>query len=310
MKFCVVFSSVLAARVSALFLFVFIAISQLFAAEAPRLVQKDGRYALLVDGHPYFILGGQIHNSSAWPSELPQVWDSMAALHANTIEAPIYWEQFEAEPGKFDFTNVDAIIEGARAHNLHVVLLWFGTWKNGNMHYAPAWVKNDTARFPRVIRADGEPIDVLSPLSRNTLEADKTAFTTLMRHVNQIDNDQHTVILIQVENESGTMGSPRDFSPQANREFGGQVPADLLTALGKQHGTWSDVFAGEADEIFQAYYQAKYINEIAGAGKREFNIPYYVNVWVVDPPKTCRNSDSIIRVPAIPAAPPYRSRHL
>jgi hypothetical protein len=285
MKFCVVFSSVLAARVSALFLFVFIAISQLFAAEAPRLVQKDGRYALLVDGHPYFILGGQIHNSSAWPSELPQVWDSMAALHANTIEAPIYWEQFEAEPGKFDFTNVDAIIEGARAHNLHVVLLWFGTWKNGNMHYAPAWVKNDTARFPRVIRADGEPIDVLSPLSRNTLEADKTAFTNLMRHVNQIDNDQHTVILIQVENESGTMGSPRDFSPQANREFGGQVPADLLTALGKQHGTWSDVFAGEADEIFQAYYQAKYINEIAGAGKREFNIPYYVNVWVVDPPK-------------------------
>src|SRR6201996_7093957 len=106
-----------------------------FAAEAPKVVQNDGRYALFVDGKPFLVLGGQIHNSSAWPSELPQVWKSMAALHANTIEAPVYWEQLEAEPGKFDFSNVDAVVEGARAHDLRVVVLWFGTWKNGNMHY-------------------------------------------------------------------------------------------------------------------------------------------------------------------------------
>src|SRR5215471_6290133 len=145
------------------------------AAEAPKLIQKEGRYALMVDGRPYLVLGGQIHNSSAWPSELPQVWESMATLHANTIEAPVYWEQFEPQEGHFDYGNVDKIVEGARAHNLHVVLLWFGTWKNGNMHYVPAWVKADTKRFPRVIRLDGEPIDVLSPLSRNTLQADKSA---------------------------------------------------------------------------------------------------------------------------------------
>src|SRR5579875_3626047 len=132
------------------------------AAEAPRMIQKDGRYALLVDGKPFLMLGGQIHNSSAWPSELPQVWRSMEALHANTIEAPVYWEQFEPEPGRFDYTNIDAVLTGARAHGLHVVLLWFGTWKNGNMHYAPTWVKSDTAKYPRVIRPDGEPIDVLS----------------------------------------------------------------------------------------------------------------------------------------------------
>src|SRR5581483_8191697 len=111
------------------------------AAERPRLVEKDGRYALLVDGKPYLVLGGQIHNSSAWPSELPQVWQSMAALHANTIEAPVYWEQFEAQEGHFDYSNVDALVNGAREHNLYVVLLWFGTWKNGNMHYVPDWVK-------------------------------------------------------------------------------------------------------------------------------------------------------------------------
>ncbi len=275
-----VFSCAALCRLGALAVCVFTAIPQLPSEEGPRLVEKDGRHALLVDGRPYLILGGQIHNSSGWPSELPQVWKSMADLHANTVEAPVYWEQLEPQPGAFDFKNVDAILEGARAHDLHVVFLWFGTWKNGNMHYVPAWVKSDTTRFPRVIRRDGEPIDVLSPLSHNTLDADKTAFTALMRHLKQADGSQHTVLLIQVENESGNIGSVRDFSEQANREFNGPVPADLISATGKQPGTWSQVFGSEADEIFQAYHQAKYINEIAAAGKREFDIPYYINAWI------------------------------
>jgi hypothetical protein len=257
------------------------------AAEAPRLVQKDGRYALMVDGHPFLILGGQIHNSSAWPSELPQVWKSMEALHANTVAAPVYWEQLEAQPGRFDFSNVDQIVEGARTHNLHVILLWFGTWKNGNNHYVPQWVKANSKRFPRMIRPDGEPIDVLSVSSansRNTLEADKAAFTALMRHLKQIDGEQHTVLMLQVENESGGVGSVRDFSTESNREIAGPVPADLLVAAHKQAGTWNQVFGGEADETFQAYHQAKYINEIVAAGKAEFAIPLYINVWVSYPP--------------------------
>jgi len=261
-------------------LLAFTALPRAFGADAPKLVQKDGRYALIVDGQPYLILGGQIHNSSGWPSELPQVWESMAALHANTVEAPVYWEQFEPQESHFDFTNVDMIVEGARAHNLHVVLLWFGTWKNGNMHYVPTWVKTATKRFSRVIRPDGEPIDVLSPLSRNTLEADKAAFVTLMRHLKQTDSERHTVLLIQVENESGNIGSVRDNSAEANREFAGAVPADLLAAAHKHPGTWNQVFGADADEIFQFYHQAKYINEIAAAGKAEFPIPHYINVWI------------------------------
>lgn len=255
-------------------------LSHSIAADAPKLVQKDGRHALMVDGRPYLILGGQIHNSSAWPNELPQVWESITALHANTVEAPVYWEQLEPQEGRFDFDNVDRIVEGARSRNLRVVLLWFGTWKNGNMHYAPAWVKTDIKRFPRVIRPDGEPIDVLSALSRNTLEADKTAFVALIRHLKQIDGEQHTVLLIQVENESGNIGSVRDNSAEANGKFAGTVPADLLAAAHKQPGTWSEVFAADADEMFQFYYQAKYINEVAAAGKAEFSIPYYINVWL------------------------------
>ena len=250
------------------------------AVEAPHLEKKDGRYALIVEGKPYLVLGGQVHNSSAWPSELDQVWQSMAALHGNTIEAPVYWEQFESTEGKFDYTNVDALVQGARAHDLHAILLWFGTWKNGNNHYVPAWVKTDTKRFPRTVRPDGAPIDVMSPLGRNTLEADKKAFTALMRHLKEIDGEQHTVIGIQVENESGNIGSVRDNSPEANKLFAGAVPADLLAVVKKQPGTWSEVFGAEADETFQAYHQSKYINEIAAAGKRELNIPFSINVWI------------------------------
>lgn len=261
-------------------LFIATAAGSSFATEAPRLVQKDGRWALLVDGRPYLMLGGQIHNSSAWPSEFPAAWKSLAALHANTIEAPIYWEQIEPHPGRFDWSNVDLLVKEAREHSLHVVLLWFGTWKNGNMHYVPEWVKTDTKRFARVVRADGELTDVLSANSRANLEADKAAFVALMRHLKELDGTDHTILLVQVENESGNIGSVRDFSPEANKQFAAPVPADMLAAAHKQPGTWSEVFRGDADELFQLYYQAHYINEIAAAGKAEFNIPLYMNVWL------------------------------
>jgi beta-galactosidase GanA len=258
--------------------------TSLFAEEAPRLVQKDGRYALLVDGKPFLMLGGQIHNSSAWPAEMPQVMQSLESLHANTIEAPVYWEQMEPEQGRFDFTNVDSLLNAAREHHLRVILLWFGTWKNGQMHYVPTWIKTDTSRFPRVIREDGVPIDVLSANSRANLEADKAAFVALMMHLKQVDSDAHTVIAVQVENESGNVGAIRDNGPQANALFAGPVPADLLGIVRKAPGTWTQVFGHDASEIFQAYYQAHYINEIASAGKAAFSIPLYINVWLSYPP--------------------------
>jgi beta-galactosidase GanA len=254
------------------------------AADAPKFVSKDGRWALLVDGKPYLMLGGQIHNSSAWPSELPEAWKSLETLHANTVEAPVYWEQIEARPGQFDWTNVDAIVKGAREHNLHVVLLWFGTWKNGNMHYVPEWIKTDTKKYPRAIRPDGELTDVLSANSRNNLEADKAAFVQLMRHLKAIDSQEHTVLMVQVENEAGCIGTVRDFSPEANAKFAAAVPSDLLAIVHKQAGNWKEVFGGDADEVFQVYYQAKYIDEIASAGKAEFSIPLYINVWLSYPP--------------------------
>ncbi len=263
---------------------VFFASAPMLASDMPKLVAKDGRHALLVDGAPYLILGAQINNSSSWPALLPEVWPALEAMHANTIEAPIYWEQFEPQPGKFDYTTVDALVTQAREHHLHLVLLWFATWKNGQDHYVPEWVKQDTRKYPRVIRENGQPIDVLSANSRANLDADRAAFVALMRHLRAVDGEQHTVLLVQVENESGNIGSVRDFSPMAQKQFAEEVPVELVRALKKQAGTWSQVFPGEADETFQAYYQALYINEIAKAGKAEYPLPMYVNVWLSYPP--------------------------
>lgn len=136
------------------------------AAEMPKLVKKDGRYAFFVDGRPFLILGAQINNSSAWPASLPEVWPAIEAMHANTVEAPVYWEQIEPQRDRFDFSVVDELVKQARSHQVYLVLLWFGTWKNGRMHYVPEWIKTDPAQYPRVINDHGEPLDVLSPAFR------------------------------------------------------------------------------------------------------------------------------------------------
>jgi len=250
------------------------------SAETPRLVKKDGRYALMVDGQPFLILGAQINNSSAWPAVLPQVWPAIEAIHANTVEAPVYWEQLESQPGRFDFSVVDELVKQARSHRVYLVLLWFGTWKNGRMHYVPEWIKTDPAQYPRVMNDRGEPLDVLSPPADTNLEADKKAFAALMQHLKQIDGEQHTVLLVQVENESGSLGSVRDFSPVAEKLFQSQVPGDLVQALHRHPGNWKEVFGADADETFSAYAVAHYINQIAVAGKAEYPLPLYVNNWL------------------------------
>jgi hypothetical protein len=261
------------------------------AQQAPHIEKKDGRFALVVDGKPFLMLGAQINNSSSWASTLPDVWPALADLHVNTMEAPVYWEQMEPQEGKFDFSNVDLLVNGAREHHLHVVLLWFGTWKNGQNHYVPEWVKTDTARFPREETVYGKLLDVMSPHSANTLEADKHAFAALMRHLREIDGTEHTVIMIQVENESGSVGSVRDFSAVANREFAEAVPETLTAALHTQQGTWAKVFGPDADEDFAAYATAHYINEVAKAGKAEYPLPMYCNVWITYPVHALENRD-------------------
>jgi beta-galactosidase GanA len=253
------------------------------AQEMPHVVQEQGRATLMVDGKPFWMLGAQVDNSSGWPERLQAVWPAAEKMRLNTLEVPVYWEQMEPERGRFDFTVVDAIVQQAREHKVRLVLLWFGTWKNGKMHYVPEWVKSDTATYPRMMTRDGRALDVLSPNAPGNLVADRDAFVGLMRHLRETDS-QHTVIMMQVENESGSLGTVRDFGPVAQKEFAGQVPAELMRGLKKGGaGTWSQVFGDDADETFQAWSVARYIGQVAAAGKKELTLPMYANNWLKSP---------------------------
>jgi hypothetical protein len=259
-----------------------IAVSNAFAQgkPTPQLVKRGDKFTFVVDGKPFIILGGQVNNDSAFPDRMERAWGKFKAMNMNTVEYPVYWNEIEREEGKFDFRDFDQILLRARAEGFRVVMLWFGTWKNGAMDWAPNWVKSDTARFPRVLDSGGKPIRVLSPHSQATLEADKKAYVAMMTHLRQVDEADRTVIMMQVENESGLLGSVRDYSSQSNKLFNGPVPAPLVTALKKKPGTWKEVFGSRlAEESFTAYYLSSYINEIAKAGKQIYPLVTYVNAW-------------------------------
>lgn len=264
--------------------------SQTGSGTMPQIVNKDGRHALLVDGQPFFMLGGQAHNSSGWPGMLPQVWSAVEAMHANTLEVPVYWEQIEAQPGKFDFSLVDTLLKQGREHKVHLVILWFATWKNGSNHYMPEWMKREAGKYPNITGRNGQPVDSPSPHTQAAMEADAKAFAALMGHLKKAD-PQHTVIMVQVENEPGSWGSVRDYSVDAQKLFEGPVPVELLKpevlkALNKPadvKGTWQEVFGDNADEYFHAWSVARYIGYIAAAGKTVNPLPLYVNAALRNP---------------------------
>lgn len=251
------------------------------AAELPRLVTDHGRHELVVDGSPFLILGAQANNSSNYPAMLSEVWPVIDKLHANTLEIPVAWEQVEPVEGRFDFSWLDALIPQARDRHVRLILLWFGAYKNTGPNYAPTWVKSDTKRFPRAMTKDGKTHYVLSPLAKSTLDADSRAFAAVMRHLREIDPD-HVVIMVQVENETGSYGSPRDFSPAANALFAKPIPAELARAVGKG-GNWSEAFGWKADQAFNAWMTARYVDQVAAAGKAELDLPMYANAALSDP---------------------------
>jgi beta-galactosidase GanA len=258
--------------------------------DLPKITKINGRNTFLVDGKPFLMLGGQAHNSSAWPRIMPQVWKAVDKLHANTLEVPIYWENIEPEQGKFDFSVIDTLLTQARQHKKRLVLLWFATWKNGSNHYMPEWMKRDAEKYPNIKGKNGQLIDSPSPHAEATLEADIKAFKAVMAHLKAAD-PQHTVIMVQVENEPGSWDTVRDFSPLAQKLFGQQVPAallkpEILKELNHNKilkGTWQQVFGEDADEYFHAWSVARFIGLVAAAGKAIYPLPMYANAALRDP---------------------------
>ena len=274
------------------------------AQSQPPFLRKQGTATqLIVDGKPFLLLGGELHNSTSSSLDyMAPVLARFAANHLNTALAAVCWDLIEPQEGKFDFSLVDGAIQAARHNNLKLALLWFGSWKNGVSTYPPIWVKTDLKRFPRAQNKEGNSLDILSTFSSNNLNADKRAFAALMKHIKETD-DAHTVIMIQVENEVGVLTESRDRSAVADKAFKSPVPKELIAYLQKHKktlvpgflkkweaggfktsGSWEDVFGASesTDEIFMAWNYARYVGQVAGAGKAEYPIPMFVNTWLAE----------------------------
>jgi len=272
-------------------------------AQLPHLQTQGTATQLIVEGEPYLILGGELGNSSASdPAYLTRIWPTLAELNLNTVLVPVYWELVEPREGRFDFSLVDTIISKARAHDMRLVLLWFGSWKNSMSCYVPGWVKTDAKRFPRARDATGQALEMLTAFAPANLQADLRAYCQLMRHLSEVDSAHGTVIMVQVENEIGMIPSARDHCELATRAFHSRVPSALLEYLArheddlspevaalwrdggcKTQGTWEEVFGPSpwTDELFMAWHYATYVEEIVSAGRAEHDIPVYVNAALI-----------------------------
>ena len=245
----------------------------------PHLEKRNGKVQLIVDDEPYFMFSGELHNSSTGSAHYMQpIWKRMASQSLNTVIAAVTWELVEPVEDEFDFSLVDSMIVGARKENLKLVLLWFGSWKNGKSTYVPEWVKTDSKRFPLVQDKNGKTLNILSTFGENTLNADQKAFTAFMKYIKKIDGKEHTVLMVQVENEIGVLNqmasfmggsnaNMRDYSEAANQAFNNPVPSELINYLEKnkeelypalkkawaangykKSGTWEEVF-GKGEKI-------------------------------------------------------------
>ena len=198
----------------------------------PHLEKQGSVTKLIVRDKPFLILGGELHNSStSGAAYMRPIWERMAQKNLNTVIAPVYWELLEPEEGKFDFNMVDSMIIGARNQNLHLVILWFGTWKNGYSMYVPDWVKNNQEKYPRAKNINGESFQMLSAFGEASMNADARAFRMMMRHIKAVDAKYQTVITMQIENEMGLFSTDRDYCNVANKAFDTTVPEDLLKYL-------------------------------------------------------------------------------
>jgi hypothetical protein len=275
-------------------------------ANAPHLEKRGAVTQLIVDGKPFLILGGEIYNSSSSSLAYMQpLWSRLAAIPLNTVFTPLSWELIEPTEGKYDFTLVDGLLAQAREQHVRVVFLWLAAWKNGMSSYPPVWVKQNTKRFPRVVLHNSEAniLSTIAGASDATRDADARALVAVMQHIREVDSRDHTVILMQMENEVGVLGDGRDRSLAADQAFAAPVPAQLTQYLKlhrdtldpelhtlwqqqgeKTSGTWTELFGSSprTDEIFMAWNYARYIQFITSKAKEAYNLPMYVNAWLAD----------------------------
>ena len=242
---------------------------------------------LTKQGKPTLFLGLQTQNSTTGDPEL--LAREIAAVHlmgGNLLEAPVYWCSVEPQMNDFCFDSVKNLIDRCREAGLSLILLWFGTSKNGHPNYVPEYVKTDPVTYRLAQARNGSHIASLSPHCAATLARDQHAFCKLMGFLAEYDRQTQTVVMVQVENEMGLANTDRDYSPEAQAQYEAGVPDCLMGITLEDMGVepsgtgWKSRFGRHAHEAFTAYYHASYVQQIASAGKAIYPLPMMYNVML------------------------------
>jgi beta-galactosidase GanA len=119
-----------------------------------------------------------------------------------------------------------------------------------------------------------------------------------MEYLKRADASDHTVLMIQVENEIGMLPVARERGAVADKAFAGPVPDELMRALGARKdtvepellarwqangrrgaGSWAQVFGADewGQEVFQAWHYALFTEALVKAGKAKHALPMFVN---------------------------------
>lgn len=243
------------------------------------------------NGSPFMVVGVQAHNSSTGTLLIQKAIRVVKEYGGNCLEAPVYWYRLEPEKDRYDMSLVKELIDETREAGLKLIILWFGTSKNGHPNYVPEYIKQDSGTYYIAKGPDGAPVASLSPHCMRTLERDERAFGKLMGFLKEYDEETQTVLAVQIENEMGYANTDMDYSKEAAAAYMQEVPNCLKGIALEDSGIdslrnsisispWRKQFGRYAHEAFSAWHHAKYIGQIAKTGKQIYGLPMFTNVMV------------------------------
>lgn len=273
----------------------------------------DEKGNMVISGQPYQILyQNPLSETIAHPESVPfydEIFDIALAQGVNTLGANIFWRDFETAKDVYEYRNIDALIEKARARHMHLSLLLPFGWATLQSGAVPDYINHDHATYLNLKNPDGSDANgyQVSPFAAATREAEARALKALFQRILEKDPDHQIVITVQLENE---MPSNRDYSVPAMEAWKGQVPKELIDYLGanegsinrliwsawfnhgrKASGTWSEVFGDSTDansnRIFGIWSFAHYyIEPLVKDIKTVLPIPIYMNAWQHESPSS------------------------
>ena len=270
-------------------------------------IDKKGGGNILISGQPRLLLYGEtLEDGVSEVEDVPyynDLFNEWQWQGLNTLGAILEWRSYEQVKDFYRYAMIDALIDCAKARNMHLIIVWFGSWRNLSSGYIPGYIAGQPSTYLQTKTASGSNTGKISPFANACAVRDGQALYNLLERAKTRDPNHQVLVGIQVQNE---MPSDEDFSAQATAHLSEQVPQNLLTYLksmdtptynaaaglgqwtwnayhgngSKTSGTWNDVFgAANGRKAMCIYYMGVYSDTVINIMRRSWNIPTYCNTW-------------------------------